>query len=259
MIISTLLKTLLLPPAINILCILLGLVLWRSYKWLARVSLCLGFLSLWALSLPVVSAYLHQQLEAPFVLDTQQRQWLSSSTPPEGVEAVVVLGAGRHYRAQEYGGSDTLSHSALWRLRFGGLLAKRWNLPVIVSGGNVFNGDIIPEAALGADFLINELGVDSVWQEGNSRNTWENAQFTKALLDNRGIDRVLLVTHAYHMRRSSFSFAQAGVEFIPVPTGFLGNQAPGAWWRNWLPEAGALLSSYAALHEYLGWYYYHTK
>lgn len=260
MMLSTLLKTLLLPPAINILLIFAGLLVWKRYYYLSRASMWLGFLSLWCLSLPVVSAYLFQDLEAPFVaITTEQQALLAGGEAPDGVEAIVVLGAGRHYRAQEYGGEDTLSHHALWRLRYAGVLAKRWGLPVLVSGGNVRSVDIIPEAVMGVNFLQEELGVEVAWVEGESRNTWENAQLSQKVLSAKGISKVVLVTHAYHMRRSVFSFDQAGVEHIPMPTGFLGEQASSAWWRNWLPEAGALQRSYIALHEYLGWLYYQIK
>ena len=101
MILSTVLKTLLLPPAINILAILVGVLLLRSHKWLARLCMSVGFLSLWALSLPVVSTYLHEDLEAAFITTTpEQSSPLVAPVPPEGVGAIVVLGAGRHYQAQ---------------------------------------------------------------------------------------------------------------------------------------------------------------
>jgi uncharacterized SAM-binding protein YcdF (DUF218 family) len=258
MILSTLLKTLLLPPTINILLILVGLLFWRRCRFLARSSVWLGLLSLWVLSTPIVGAYLHYGLEASFIIDTPQQSLVQGYKAPDGVQAIVVLGAGRHYQAQEYGG-DTLSHQALWRLRYGGVLAKRWGLPVIVSGGNVRTGDIIPEGVLGANFLQNELGVDTVWAEGRSRNTWENAQLTKALLEEKGIRKVVLVTHAYHMRRSVYAFEQAGIPHVAMPTGFLSHQAPSVRWRNWLPSAFALQRSYLALHEYLGWFYYQIK
>jgi uncharacterized SAM-binding protein YcdF (DUF218 family) len=259
MILSTLLKTLLLPPAINILLILVGLLFWVRHRFLARASVWLGLLSLWALSTPIVGAYLHYDLEVPYLMDVpQQQSLLMESHAPDGVQAIVVLGAGRHYQAQEYGG-DTLSHNALWRLRYGAVLAKRWNLPVIVSGGNVRSGEIIPEGVLGAHFLLGELGVDTVWVEGRSRNTWENAQFTHALLEEKGIRKVAVVTHAYHMRRSVYAFEQAGIAHIAMPTGFLSHQAASAWWGNWLPSVSGLQRSYLALHEYLGWFYYQIK
>jgi uncharacterized SAM-binding protein YcdF (DUF218 family) len=272
MMLTTLIKTLLLPPAMQIMLILLGLLLWRYHRGLSRSCLWAGLLSLWLLSLPVVSGFLHAGLEAAYSTEGYSTKGYStkgysiggsnagvSDQAPEHVQAIVVLGAGRHYRAEEYGGGDTLSQSALWRLRYGAYLAKRWNLPMIVSGGRVRSFDGLSEAQISVDFLQNELGVSTIWAEDNSRNTWENAHFTKTLLDKKGIVKVALVTHAYHMRRSAYAFDRAGVQYIPMPTGSLAAQAPRTWWGNWLPTASGLARSYLALHEYLGWLFYQLK
>jgi uncharacterized SAM-binding protein YcdF (DUF218 family) len=258
---STLLKTLLLPPAMQILMILGGLVLWKHARKVAITSIGAGLLSLWVLSLPVVSAYLHSGLESPFLADVMgatESALQPGDEPPTGTEVIVVLGAGRHYGAPEYGG-DTVSHSALWRLRYAGMLAKRWDLPVVVSGGNVRSFDIVSEADMGVNFLRNELGVKQAWPEGNSRNTWENAWLTKVLLDEKGLSNIILVTHAYHMQRAVFSFQQAGFNPIPMPTGFIAQHAKPAFWLHWLPSATALQRSYLALHEYLGLLFYRMK
>lgn len=260
MVFSTLIKTLVLPPTILIILLLVGLLSYRRWRWFARCCVWGSVLSFWVLALPVFSDYLHRQLETPFVTSSEQQQaLLKAKSAPDGIEAIVVLGAGRHYQAQEYGGEDTLSHSALWRLRYGGHLAKRWDLPVIVSGGSVRSFDRISEAEMGVSFLQNELGVVTAWAEGQSRNTWENAQLTKKLLDEKGIQRVALVTHAYHMPRSMMVFSKAGVDAIPMPTGFQSNQSNTAFWLNWLPSASAFQSSHTALHEYLGLLFYQFK
>jgi uncharacterized SAM-binding protein YcdF (DUF218 family) len=251
MMLTTLIKTLLLPPALPLLMIVGGFLVWSRYRYLARMSVFLGVLALWGLSLPVVSAYLHQGLDSQYIAGTP-------SALSDDIQAIVVLGAGRHYSASEYGG-DTLSHSALWRLRYGGYLAKRWDLPVLVSGGNVRSFDVTPEAEMGVDFLKNELDVVSAWPENQSRNTWENAQFSKILLDKKNIHHVALVTHAYHMPRSVYAFQQAGLMVTPMPTGQWSQQSASGYWLNWLPSAQALNRSYLALHEYLGLLFYSLK
>ena len=96
MMLTTLIKTLLLPPALPLLMVVSGLLVWSRYRYLARVSVLLGVSTLWVLSLPVVSAYLHQGLDSDYVAATP-------SIAPSGVQAIVVLGAGRHYGANEYG------------------------------------------------------------------------------------------------------------------------------------------------------------
>ncbi len=250
MLITTFIKILLLPPALQVLLMAVSVITRPLFKRFSAWCFWSGLISLWLLSLPVVSASLYEWLESPY-----QRV---SEAHLEGVEAIVVLGAGRHYDAREYQG-DTLSHSALWRLRYGAYLSGRYQLPVIVSGGNVRPFDQVAEASLGANFLRNELNVSTVWMEDQSRNTWENAQFTKQLLEEKGITKVALVTHAYHMRRSAYSFERANIDFVPMPTGREANQADNQWWGDGLPQAGALHRSSTALHECMGLLFYWLK
>ena len=87
---------------------------------------------------------------------------------------------------------------------------------------------------------------------------------TEKMLGDLGIRRVFLVTHAWHMPRALEVFEKAGVDAVPAPTGFVHKDPIRAGfgfedrstYGDWLPNAGALLKSYFALHEYLGrvWY-----
>ena len=57
-------------------------------------------------------------------------------------------------------------------MRYGALVAKRAQLPVLVTGGAVFGGT--PEALLMREALKNEFGVDVRWVEVASRTTRES-------------------------------------------------------------------------------------
>ena len=75
--------------------------------------------------------------------------------------------------------------------------------------------------------------------ENNSRNTNDNALYTAVVLNNRQIQRILLVTSAFHMRRAVPLFERQGFEVIPAPTDYqrlVGSPVlPG-----WLPSVGNL-------------------
>jgi uncharacterized SAM-binding protein YcdF (DUF218 family) len=205
-----------------------------------------------------VSTFLFNWLEQPykkqeFVLD-------------EDVGAIVVLGAGRWRNLPEYQLQDQPSYYAMWRLRFGAHLAKQYNLPIIVSGGTVYPYETVSEATIGARFLRDELQVDEVWEEGNSRDTWQNAKNSLTLLSEKGIQKVAIVTHAYHMRRAELAFYRAlkssedfsSITVVPMPTGFL-YQTKSGWWDDYLPRSIELLKSRTALHEYLGLVFYYLR
>jgi uncharacterized SAM-binding protein YcdF (DUF218 family) len=91
--------------------------------------------------------------------------------------------------------------------------------------------------------LETELGVRVRWLESRSTTTAENARYSAELLRGSGIERVLLVTHAWHMPRAQASFQRHGIATTAAPTAF-------ACWPT-DPLVVAL-----ALHEWLGRAYY---
>jgi len=107
-------------------------------------------------------------------------------------------------------------------------------------------------AALDADFA-----VPVTWVDDKSRSTWENALFTARLLKADNVTTVVLVTHAWHMRRALWSFERAGLHAIPwpAPATYDVDDRP----DDYLPSTGALEASYHALHEALGLVYYRLR
>lgn len=94
---------------------------------------------------------------------------------------------------------------------------------IVVTGGNgLLNRDLPPEA----DFLYRQLllqGVPAgnILVENESRNTEQNAQFTKKLLDSAGLKPpFVLVTSAMHMRRCAQEFNNAGISTVNFPCNY---------------------------------------
>jgi uncharacterized SAM-binding protein YcdF (DUF218 family) len=89
---------------------------------------------------------------------------------------------------------------------------------VLVSGGPL---DPITQTAE-ADFVagyLTELGVDPsrLTVERRSRNTFENAQFSRRLAGASATQRWLLVTSAFHMPRAMACFRRAGFNVAAAP------------------------------------------
>lgn len=161
-----------------------------------------------------------------------------------------MLGAGRERGDPAWGGSDQPTATALERLRFAAQLAKASGLPVLTSGG-LHYGTPPSEARLMADRLREDFAVAVKWREEASRTTWENAQFTAKVLQPLGIRRVVVVTQAWHMQRSRWSFEQAGFEVVPAPVGFLGRDHARPF-AGLLPESRAMWQSGQLLNEVVG-------
>lgn len=237
-------KHLLMPP--GILLLLLALAWWfrRSRPRLAGACFALGFGGFWLMSLPIAVEWGAKALERDPPLNREE--W---TTLAQRADAIVVLGAGRE-RGDPAWGADQPSDVALDRERYAARLAKASGLPILTTGG-LHYGTPPSEARLMADSLRDDFGVTVRWQEERSRTTWENAQFSAEMLLPQGIKRVVVVTQAWHMSRSVWSFQQAGFEVVPAPMGFLsvGNAEP---LGGWIPDAKSVRRSGQLINEAVG-------
>lgn len=242
--IVNLLADCLLPPMNGILLAGTGWLALRRRPRLARLLIGAGLILLWLQAMPVIGNRLLQTLEGD-PLDLAQAQQ---------AQAIVVLGAGRHREAPEYGG-DTAGEATLARLRYAAKLHRETGLPLLVTGGKP-DGGALSEAETMRRVLVEEFGVPVRWMEGVSINTRENTRLSAELLKRDGITQVLLVTHAWHMPRATRTFTASGLAVLPAPTSF---QQPSIAPLDFVPQAGGLMSSRLALHEWIGMLWYRLR
>jgi uncharacterized SAM-binding protein YcdF (DUF218 family) len=252
MFIRYLLKSLALPPAINIIMILFALICLGRWRKTRITLIALSSISLLALSMPFIAHYLARRVEIYPVL-------LPADINPSHYQAIVILGAGRYRDAVEYG-SDIPRGLGLERMRYGVYLQRKTGLPIFVSGGKWRDGDM-PEADFMEQILEDDFCATVRWKETNSRTTWENAQFSRPIADKFGIKKILLVTHAWHMARAVYSFSEAGFDVTPAPTVFKSKAPLGTDLFDYIPQAHALWTSSLMIHELLGlfWYQFVTE
>ena len=239
-IVKTVLRTLLLPPAGPVLLAIAGAwLLARRARGQTRragiVLLACGLGSLWGLSLPVVADLLERAAEREPVLDEARAA---------DAQAIVILGGGSARRsAPEFAQAPTAGAELLERLAYGAYLARRTRLPVLVTGTPA-------EAEAMHTSLARDFGVATRWIESHSYDTYQNAQFSAALLRESGVRRVLLVTSATHAYRAAREFEASGLEVIPAPTGVWVAPEPSA--LHYLPNVTALRRSTEGLYELIG-------
>jgi uncharacterized SAM-binding protein YcdF (DUF218 family) len=237
-------KTLFLPPGLFFLLLLLAWWLRRVRPRLAAACFAVGLGGLWLMSLPVVVEWAARGLEQDTPLS--RNQW---ATLAQQADAIVILGSGRE-RGDPTWGTDIPTGVALERMRFAARLARESGLPILTTGG-LHYGEPPSEAGIMAQSLEDDFGVQVRWQEGLSRTTWENATLTAAILQPLGIKRVVLVTQAWHMPRSRWSFEKAGFTVVSAPVGFLGKDNALVF-GGWLPDSRAMWQSGQLLNEAAG-------
>jgi uncharacterized SAM-binding protein YcdF (DUF218 family) len=145
--------------------------------------------------------------------------------PPADIPApagIIVLGGAVDAEKSEARGQVSLTADAD-RMTTGVELAHRYpTARLVYTGGSAGLRGEGPAEAIGARQLWLSLGVpaERMTFESKSRNTWENAVFTRALVKPRPGESWLLVTSAWHMPRSVGIFRHLGFGVIPYPVAY---------------------------------------
>lgn len=97
--------------------------------------------------------------------------------------------------------------------------------------------------------------------ENNSKNTYENAIFSKRILDSIHFEgSILLVTSSYHMLRSAAIFKKAGfTNMTPYVTNKITGLRKFEFDYCFIPNVEALFSLNLILHEIIGYTIYKVK
>ena len=151
-----------------------------------------------------------------YPLEQRFPPWDSGRSAPDGI---IVLGASIEPDLSVAHGTPVV-RSAPDRILAAAALAYRYpDARIVFSGGSA---NLISNDAKEADFagaIFESLGVarSRLIMERASRNTQENAAFTRALVAPKDGERWLLVTSAFHMPRSVGLFRKAGFAVEPYP------------------------------------------
>lgn len=183
------------------------------------------------------------------VLENRFPRWEATRGAPTGI---VVLGGGVDAGLTVDRGSPALNEAAERVVMIGKLARQFPQARIIFSGGSgaLATGDI-PEADA-VYSVLDDLGVPRtrVQLENRSRNTNENAIFSKALADPKPGERWLLVTSAIHMPRAVGCFRRAGFPVEAYPVDWTTFAHPKITLEFWL-SAGLKRADDAA-HEWTG-------
>jgi uncharacterized SAM-binding protein YcdF (DUF218 family) len=179
-------------------------------RWVAGASAALLICGLSPFS-DLLFAALEQRFDRPDL-----------SGPGTRVDGLIVLGGSEDSRINVMRELMSLNEAAE-RLTEAVALSRQFPAARVVftGGSHAVMMTKLPEGQQAQRFLT-ALGVDPqrLIIEDQSRNTYENAVFTKAMVQIKPGERWLLITSAWHMPRSMGIFRKAGVDVIPWPVDY---------------------------------------
>lgn len=169
---------------------------------------------------------------------------------PAQVAGIIALGGTEKLEQTAVWGQPTISDPA----PIVALLSLGRRYPdarlVFTGGARALHDPSLSEALVVKRF-VNELGAESraIIYEDRSRNTYENAVLTRALVKPRPGETWVLVCEAIAMPRAVGVFRAAGWNVIPYPAGYLTGRQGGLIGFDIL---GGFQLAYVALHEWAG-------
>ena len=197
-----------------------GALLWRGRRKTGFGFLGVALAWFWIWSMPVTYHWIGCSLES---------EWpVVKAEDAPNADAIVLLGGGMGANPSAY------PYAEMWtsadRVWHAARLYKAGKAPVVIPTGSGDRESTVP--------LLRDFGVpeSAIVVEGEARNTEENAKFVERLINCRAerVDRaeekgnvvrkrkVLLVTSAWHMRRSVLMYRKyaPSLEIIPAATDY---------------------------------------
>ena len=232
------------PDSLFVILLCIGLILLITKKY-QKAQLLLTILTVFTLIISIfpIGGWLLYPLETHFETNPKL---------PEKIEGIIILG-----------GSIKAQNSAAWqqletndyheRLSHSIILAHTYpQARLLFTGGN---SSIDRSKPAESDFILEHLiksGIqkDRIIVEPKARNTAENAQFSKLLIQPEQNETWVLVTTAFHMPRAIGVFCQQGWKVIPFPVDH--QTIPGQSFKpafQFFSHAEGLTT---AMHEWLG-------
>lgn len=162
-------------------------------------------------------------------------------------DVIIVLGGGSRAGVPDVDGVGQVGSAAANRFLTALRLEKAKHLPILLSGGTVLEGEA-NESQIEKRMLLS-LGVPEprIFMDDKSRNTAENAAFSKEICRQQGWKKPIVVTSAFHMPRAARFFSREGMDFIPYPSDYRSNMNP--IWSPYtvVPQSAYLLNSCLAI------------
>ena len=142
--------------------------------------------------------------------------------PLEHLDGIILLSGAEETVKSAHWNQAMLNGAADRSLAFMHLAKRFPHAQLVFTGGT---GSLLGQqykAASVAEHLFSQQGMDikKIIFEKQSRNTWENAVFSKKLVQPKPDEKWALITTGWHMPRSVGVFCKVGWSVLPYPVDF---------------------------------------
>lgn len=227
--------------------VILALVTW-ALLWYGMNRMAKRILGLAAIAMLIVALF----PVGEWVLYPLEKRFSANPVLPQKIDGIIVLSGAEDANLSAIWNQVELGDGAERLLAFLALARRYPEAKLVFAGGS---GSMVNQAHKGADVakrLFEQQGLDvsRITFERESRNTFENAVLSKALVKPAPGENWILITSAFHMPRSVGIFCRAGWPVIPYPVDH--RAWPGNLLRIDLGLAGHLGEMAMGVKEWVG-------
>ena len=173
--------------------------------------------------------------------------------PPDHVDGIIIIGGDEQKEITAARNLPTALDSIRRYVMLAAMARRYPDAKLVFSGGSPFPYSL--GGMMDSDIarsVMTDIGVptDRMLIEKESRNTYENAVFSAALVHPSPSQKWLLVTSAWHMPRAIGCFRKAGWNISAAPTGYFTTGTYPVYASFRFAEQMEYLTT--ATHEYIG-------
>lgn len=196
----------------------------------------------------------------PFLLNQFAKQWdiVSSPNLSNDYSAAIVLGGFVSKDSKEIGYFNSASDRFIQAVK---LKTQNKISHILISGGTA---SLKPTTFTEASWVSRELKQfnvpdDCILIENKSRNTFENASNSKIILKRTRLHPpYVLITSAFHMRRSLMIFKAMGVDIVPFSCDYIAGKQKTTL-VDFVPDATTLFKWNYYIKEVIGYGVYYLR
>lgn len=171
-------------------------------------------------------------------------------------DLIVILGGGLT-KNNNFGNTPTVTRRVNERIRYGVFMHKKYNIPILVSGGDVFNIGY-NEADIMKNIIKKEYNEKVKFIENNSKTTNENAKFVSNIIKQNNIKSILLISNSWHLKRATFLFKKYNPNIkIKACSGYYySNKHFSVNYKDFLPSMKSFYFHEINLREWIALFWY---
>ena len=234
-----------LPPGLFFICLwAMAVYLWRKNKKQRERWIAAG-----VFGVTMIFYFMSTSYVSGMLMSAQENVYDQPAVPQGDV--IIMLGGGATADTPNQGERGNLCSAPAGRLLTAAELYRQLKLPVLVSGGQVYE-DSGAEAYIASRELM-RLGVpaEMILIEDQSLNTRQNAVYSGRIMREHDLSHPILVTSAFHMERSVLNFQKEGFEVTAYPTDYRYNRQQVFHYNKLMPQTQALDDTVTVLREKL--------